>query len=76
MSDWISVKDRLPENGKKVLFVCKDLPKVLVGHHIKLGGRGGLFQLFPAINDMSGIDIILMDATHWMPLPNPPEDKP
>lgn len=69
MTQWISVKDRLPDSGKRVLFVCNELNKVLVGHHM----RNGLFQLYPGINNINSEKIILTDATHWMPLPEPPK---
>jgi len=59
MNEWISVKDRLPEVGRRVLFVCNELNKVLMGHHI----REGLMQFSP----------IMIDMTHWMPLLEKPE---
>ncbi len=69
-NNWISVKDRLPKNGIRLLFVCNGLKKVLVDHHI----NNGLFQLYPGINEINHDQVILTDATHWMPLPEPPSE--
>ena len=46
MAEWISVKDKMPEDGKEVLF-------------------------------SDGISMIAyaQDVTHWMPLPEPPEEE-
>ena len=71
MSEWISVEDRLPKEGLRILFVCKDLKKVLMGHHIK----NGLIQFSPSINRVSSKDNspIIIDMEHWMSLPEAPK---
>lgn len=71
MSEWISTEDDLPAIGKRILFVCKDLEKVLMGHHIS----NGLMQFSPVINGMASRDNspIIIDMTHWMPLPELPK---
>lgn len=67
MAEWISVKDRLPENGVYVL-VC--------------GPRGGI-QLAQMRGDRCDHRYIWWKAygtrkfttcTHWMPLPEPPKE--
>lgn len=70
---WISVKDRLPKEGLRVLFVCNGLDKILMGHHIK----NGLMQFSPTINGMPSNDNgpIIIDMTHWMPLPESPKSQ-
>ena len=61
MSEWISVKDRLPEYGDgNVLIAYK---------------QGGIYidswdEEYEEWDD-AGIDD---DITHWMPLPEPPKD--
>lgn len=66
--DWISVKDRLPENDDYVLiFNPKD------GIHI------GSFDSEDVSNYDSGWNNCYewapyMDPTHWMPLPSAPKD--
>lgn len=60
-SKWISVKDRLPEYEAKVLCCAK------------YDGKPVIFQ-----NQYLGGDIWLSDTshvTHWMPLPEPPEEE-
>ena len=58
---WISVEDRLPDSDTH-LIVCHDD-----------GGVGTAFFY----NDLFSRDwrSIFDDITHWMPLPEPPEDK-
>lgn len=69
---WINAKDEIPKEGLRVLFVCNDLAKVLMGHHIK----NGLMQFSPSINGQASNDNapIIIDITHWMPLPSPPSN--
>lgn len=64
MSEWISVKDRLPAVGEKVLTLSK------FGHisdrYLHEYGGGLIFSpdgLKPG-----------RDVTHWMPLPEPPKE--
>lgn len=73
MSDWISVEDRLPPINECLLFF-----------NGKKEVRFGFFrpEPFPVdnwasenaiwMNDLSYSEIGV--ATHWMPLPNPPEN--
>lgn len=58
---WVSVEDRLPEDGVRVLTACDD-------GVVRLGiSKGG----FPSVVNRSHR---FSDVTHWMPLPEPPKD--
>lgn len=56
--DWISVEERLPEPGVDVLAAYRD-------RHINMGTAG---------DDWLEEDIEDGNITHWMPLPEPPEE--
>lgn len=65
MSEWISVKDRLPENGKEVLF--SDGSSIMVGW----------YNADEEYWELTDADMIAyaQDVTHWMPLPRLPEEE-
>ena len=68
---WISVKDRLPEDGDEVLFFVMDW--VMKGKYCKqvphweayLSGGSAHYH------KNNGIEHV----THWMPLPEPPKES-
>lgn len=62
---WISVKDRLPEHGKRYLiYATSEGGK---NHRITTAAYGGHFAL-------SG-RCAYWKVTHWMPLPEPPKEE-
>jgi len=63
MSEWISVKERFPNEGDLVLIsdAREDSPAVMVSFYIHKVGRWGFRDLE-------------FDPTHWMPLPEPPNE--
>lgn len=63
--NWISVKDRLPEDGQVVLVI---MPKGTV----TLGGIRKKTQTWDVFLDMA---IWTAEPTHWMPLPAPPKEE-
>lgn len=66
---WIGVKDRMPEIGEKVLVYSKfgHVSDMTLQRH---GGQNGYDVLIFDPHGMKpGTDI-----THWMPLPEPPEE--
>jgi hypothetical protein len=69
MSEWIRVKDRLPEIEKKVLVWDEEIPDpefVDIGYYD------------PDFNPKNGWhckEYMDCHVTHWRPLPKPPEKK-
>lgn len=65
---WISVNDRLPEEGSRVLAyggaTCGSCPSAPEVREARYGGRRDDFEF--------GEYDCPMKATHWMPLPDPP----
>lgn len=73
MSEWISVKDRFPD-CKKVLAICISKPDI--PYNLKATGwfRDTIYSC-----RMDDENFVIeshgpsIPATHWMPLPQPPE---
>jgi len=64
MSEWISVKDKLPGNSRSVLVWCPERFNKYTayfndGHWFHFGGVGRY--------------LMTEDVTHWMPTPDPPQ---
>ncbi len=66
--DWISVEDRLPEVGQRVLVygISSQQPEIHVGEF-----TGHSWFYFPEDASWSS----LVDVTHWMPLPEAPKQR-
>lgn len=64
MSEWISVKDRLPARGQEVLWWEVGTPYDETHRYYSMG-----------IYNPDVWQPRLTFATHWMPLPEPPEGK-
>lgn len=62
--EWISVKDRLPEIWQNVLVFCDGMYDVAEFYGVYYNGDPNW--------EYTGFG---KDPTHWMPLPDPPEDK-
>ena len=60
MSEWISVKDRLPEDGLEVLVFCD--------------GRICVMDMYGTDWWCEGYHWDGDRPTHWMPLPEPPSE--
>ena len=71
MSKWISVKDRLPEDGT---YLALNSERSVVANYGLLTNGEGVWQLY-----IPGVAIlfqpILKEVTHWMPLPDAPSVK-
>ncbi|MBR5202681.1 MAG: DUF551 domain-containing protein [Clostridia bacterium] len=64
ITEWISVKDRLPEEGIDVLVYDDDTDMFFIAWYDE--------TLDKWLNADNGR---LFGVTHWMPLPNPPKEK-
>ena len=78
MAEWISIKDRLPEENTRVL-ICTQWGDVwMASYYSECRIAQKLFS--PAHWDVEtlrggGIDFKATDVTHWMPLPGLPEKE-
>lgn len=82
-SQWISVKERLPEESGQYIVCCDDSgcpygegiwyeSGVVVCAQVDVGINGGVcweWNENGTLYDLEGV------VTHWMPLPEPPEEE-
>ncbi len=69
MSEWISVKDRLPEKAEMVLaFGYWE-----GGPQVAIGACDRNFDSWYVINGVGTLAFVCI--THWMPLPEPPGEE-
>lgn len=63
MSDWISVKERLPDINDEYIVFTEDAEVFIC-------------EYLPSVNQWWDRDasIIYGRITHWMPLPDPPKE--
>lgn len=67
MKKWISVKDRIPQEGKFVLVCTKGcVPRVALFHN------DDPYYYFLSPDCMR---VQFKDITHWQPLPEPPGES-
>ena len=59
VQEWISVNDRLPEQGVEAICIAAD-GDMMIGKYTEWG------WMFPCYFE---------DLTHWMPLPQPPKGE-
>lgn len=81
-NNWISVEDRLPEDGDGTVLVCfPDIePYNLKEHFVNAKHdtrvKTAVYSEYSGtwiIGDMGGVSNI--QPTHWRPLPEPPEEE-
>ena len=66
---WIPVSERLPEEGTPVLVHFNELNDVIIAHH------DSFHPSWETGGDWNYMDEEYNWATHWMPLPEPPEES-
>ena len=59
VQEWISVKDRLPEQGEEAICIAAD-GDMMIGKYTEWG------WMFPCYFE---------ELTHWMPIPEPPKGE-
>ena len=72
MSEWISVKDRLPETNELVLVIASGNPEKNITLYgacelAEYDSGGWILEMWP---EWMGAVV-----THWMPLPEPPGEE-
>ena len=73
-NEWIGVKDRMPNNEESVLIVYKMQYRTLITA-AKYHRVGSVEWWTPVVtNPITGSNLYSPFITHWMPLPNPPEE--
>ena len=65
MTEWISVEDRLPEDGKSVFVYCKEQNRL---EFVPFIGDFPLLIINWETNEST------CPVTHWMPVPEPPKE--
>ena len=63
---WISVKDRLPELGERV--ICTDGHAVFEQYRVESSCVYGMWDRF-------GLKSPMQEVTYWMPMPLPPKGE-
>lgn len=71
VNSWISVEDRLPEDGQQVLTFF-EITGVEIAKYQNL--KGTKDEIFGHNCFYNGKGYLTDDVTHWMPLPKPPKE--
>jgi hypothetical protein len=74
MTEWISVKDQLPEFGKHVLTVTF-IGNIYIGYLFDIGQGSLQWTLSGFIGSAYFHGNNFRAITHWMPLPSAPEES-
>lgn len=71
--DWISVKEKLPENNQRVLAYCGKTKKYFVGNVMTRQFSDGVRWRHEGAK--GAMYTVTSKVTHWMPLPEPPKGE-
>lgn len=74
VGEWISVEDRLPENEKVVICYTPCDGYMFVGFYRTSKSKSYEWSSWQIITAMRSTKTITKKVTHWMPLPEPPEE--
>lgn len=76
MSEWISVKDRMPEKKRAVLVYAPHMDEPIVTMYFDPDDQMAEFGEWVSDctpNRLGWSSMTGEDVTHWMPLPEPPK---
>lgn len=75
---WIKCSERMPEEFDDILFLTRGTwinePMVLIGSYDSLDNKFSGFSAKYLFEHDKAEEIVAIDVTHWMPLPEGPED--
>ena len=71
MSNWISVKDRLP--GKNIVIIYTKCETMAMAMCVKISVDAYQWNVFLPSGSIYLHGQEFQSVTHWMPLPEPPE---
>lgn len=66
MSEWISVKDKLPDDGQQVLAYYTGVEEIDEPPKVRTTFYFGFNNGFSCVKHYGSV-------SHWMPIPEPPE---
>lgn len=75
MNEWISVKEQLPNENVPVLIFCKNSARFVSEKKVMRWPDGEETYWIVRGPLGSGRKIASNRVTHWMPLPEPPEEE-
>ena len=79
MAEWISVKDRLPEEDTPVLIYAPNTGGIWMAGYcgeyrvMQVQVRPAYWESYGSYDEC--MEFKPQDVTHWMPLPEPPEGE-
>ena len=74
MSEWISVKERLPDTESNVLVRTKKIPGLCSAETMMAWKRADEDESWQIAWTYG--ESLSLPVTHWMPLPAPPKEAP